>query len=156
MAKTTTEAIANAEKGRSSSRKAKAAGRQARDRVRVTVYLDESLAVWGKQQEGGLSDLLRNLLQEAQQEQARTQDHYPPELMTSYRQLINKKLAQGLPPEEERELAQVRERMGDYDRSLPSWQRNQAVAGAIDRELAELRSLIETSPKKLRASQAGA
>ncbi|WP_395090298.1 hypothetical protein [Armatimonas sp.] len=37
-------------------------------RVRTTVYLDELLAEWGKQQPGGLSEVVRRLLK---QEQAR-------------------------------------------------------------------------------------
>lgn len=120
--------------------------------MRVTVYLDEPLASWGKQQEGGLSELLRRLLTEAQQELGTSPQHYPAELMTPYKKLIDKKLAQGLTPEEERGLSGIRERMNAFDRSLPSYERSEAIAAAIDQELADLRQLIETSPKKLRAS----
>ena len=126
-------------------------GRQARDRVRVTVYLDEALASWGKQQEGGLSELLRRLLLEARQEQGASPEHYPAELMAPYTTLVDKKLAQGLTPEEERELVAVRERMNAYDRSLPTWERTEAIAAAIDNELADLRRLIETRPRKPKA-----
>ena len=94
-------------------------------RVRVTVYLDEPLASWGKQQEGGLSELLRHLLNEARQQQGAPPQHYPTELMAPYHQLIDKKLNQGLTPEEERELSQLRERMNAYDRSLPSWEQGE-------------------------------
>ena len=134
--------------------KRRRAGRAAK-RVRVTVYLDEPLASWGKQQEGGLSELLRHLLMEARQQQGAPPQHYPTELMTPYRQLIGKKLNQGLPPEEERELSQLRESMNAYDRSLPSWEQGEAIAAAIDKEFAELRTLIESSPKKARTVQAG-
>jgi hypothetical protein len=154
MATTTTGTVATAEKAKSPSRKTKATGRQARDRVRVTVYLDEPLANWGKQQEGGLSELLRRLLVDARQEQSQTPSHYPPELMAPYKRLIDKKLAQGLTHEEEQELTQVRERMGAFDRALPSWERSEAIAAAIDQEFADIRALIESSPKKRRAGQA--
>ena len=130
-------------------------GRQARDRVRVTVYLDEPLASWGKQQEGGLSELLRRLLLDAREEQSHPPSHYPADLMTPYKRLIDKKLAQGLVAEEERELAQIRERMNAFDRSLPSWKRSEAISGAIDQEFADLRRLIETSPKKRRTAKTG-
>lgn len=134
--------------------KRRRAGRAAK-RVRVTVYLDEPLASWGKQQDGGLSELLRHLLTEARQQQGASPQHYPTELMTPYRQLIDKKLNQGLTPEEERELSQLRERMNAHDRSLPSWEQGEAIAAAIDKEFAELRTLIESSPKKSRAVKAG-
>lgn len=122
--------------------------RQVRERVRVTVYLDEPLANWGKQQEGGLSELLRRLLLDAQQEQSSSHQHYPPEIMTPYKRLIDKKLAEGLTPEEERELAQVRESINAFDRASPTWQTMQKAAAAIDQELSDLRTLIQSHPKK--------
>lgn len=33
-------------------------------RIRTTVYLDEQLTEWGKRQPGGLSDVLRRLLEQ--------------------------------------------------------------------------------------------
>ena len=33
-------------------------------RVRTTIYLDEALADWGKHQPGGLSELMRRLLEQ--------------------------------------------------------------------------------------------
>lgn len=33
-------------------------------RVRTTIYLDESLSEWGKHQPGGLSELMRRLLEQ--------------------------------------------------------------------------------------------
>lgn len=123
-------------------------------RIRVTVYLDESLAEWGKRQEGGLSELLRRLLGEARHELGTPPQHYPADLTTPYKRLIDRKLAQGLTPEEEQELAGIRARMNAFDRSLPSWERSEAIAAAIDRELSDLRHLIETSPKKPRAARA--
>lgn len=153
MATTTTGTASTADKVKAPSQKTKAT-RQARGRVRVTVYLDEPLASWGKQQAGGLSELLRRLLVDARQEQSQMPSHYPPELMAPYKRLIDKKLAQGLTHEEELELAQVRERMGAFDRSLPSWERSEAIAAAIDQEFADIRALIESSPKKRRAGQA--
>ena len=128
--------------------RAKATGRHARERVRVTVYLDEPLANWGKQQEGGLSELLRRLLVDARQEQSQTPGHYPQELMAPYKRLIDKKLAQGLTPAEEQELAQVCEGINAYDRASPAWQRAEKTAAAIDQEFAELRRFIESHPKK--------
>lgn len=131
---------------------AKPSGRSGRERVRVTVYLDESLATWGKQQEGGLSELLRNLLTEARQQEGAPAHHYPPEMMEPYRRLIGKKLAEGLTPAEERALAEIRERMNAHDRALPSWKRSETIAASVDRELAELRALIESHPLKTTAS----
>lgn len=148
MATTTTGTVATTEKAKSPSRKTKATGRQARERVRVTVYLDEPLANWGKQQEGGLSELLRRLLVDARQEQSQTPGHYPPDLMIPYKRLIDKKLAQGLTAAEEQELAQVYEGINAYDRASPAWQRAQKTAAAIDQEFAELRKFIESHPKK--------
>lgn len=153
MAATTTGTVATAEKAKSPSRKTKATGRQARERVRVTVYLDEPLASWGKQQEGGLSELLRRLLVDARQEQSQTPGYYPPELMAPYKRLIDKKLAQGLTAAEEQELAQVCEGINAFDRASPAWQRAQKTAAAIDQEFAELRRFIESHPKKTTSSE---
>ncbi|WP_395137787.1 hypothetical protein [Armatimonas sp.] len=122
--------------------------RQARERVRVTVYLDEPLANWGKQQEGGLSELLRRLLMDAQQEQNSSHQHYPIEIMTPYKRLIDKKLAQGLTVDEEQELVQVRECINAFDRASPAWQRAQETATAIDQQLTDLRTFIQSHPKK--------
>lgn len=131
----------------------KATGRQVRDRVRVTVYLDEPLASWGKQQEGGLSELLRRLLMDARQEQSQIPGRYPPELMAPYHRLTDKKLAQGLTPQEEQELAQTKEAINAFDRASPAWQRAQETAVAIDQEFAELRRFIESHPKKVSAPE---
>ena len=133
--------------GATTTRK-KATGRQARERVRVTVYLDEPLANWGKQQEGGLSELLRRLLVDARQEQSQLPGRYPPELMTPYKRLTDKKLAQGLTASEEQELAQVKEGINAFDRASPAWQMAQKTAAAIDQEFADLRRFIESHPKK--------
>ena len=119
-------------------------------RVRVTVYLDEALAEWGKQQEGGLSDLLRRLLGEAQQEQTLAPDRYPPELRAQYRQLIDKKLDRGLSAQEEQELAQVKGRINEVDHRSPGEKRIEAAARAVDQELADIRRFIESHPKKKR------
>jgi len=37
------------------------------ERIRTTVYLDPELVDWGKVQPGGLSELMRRLLQDAKQ-----------------------------------------------------------------------------------------
>lgn len=132
----------------SSTRKTRVTGRHARERVRVTVYLDEPLANWGKQQEGGLSELLRRLLVDARQEQSQVSGHYPQELMTPYKRLIDKKLAQGLTATEEQELAQVCESINTYDRASPAWQRAEKTAAAIDQEFAQLRSFIEDTGRR--------
>ena len=119
------------------------------ERVRVTVYLDEPLANWGKQQEGGLSELLRHLLKEAQQEQSQTQDRYPPELRAQYQALIGKKLAQGLSAMEESTLAQIKERINAIDRGTSSRKTMEAAAARVDQELADLRHFIQSKPRKM-------
>lgn len=121
-------------------------------RVRVTVYLDETLADWGKRQEGGLSDLMRRLLSEAQWREEGTpagrSDPYPPELRAAYRRLIDRKLAAGLTAPEEAELEQVRARINAADRSSAAWRERELAADAIDAELAELRREIEAMPER--------
>jgi uncharacterized coiled-coil DUF342 family protein len=117
-------------------------------RVRVTVYLDENLADWGKRQEGGLSELLRRLLGEARQDQEQTPDRYPPELRAQYRQLIDKKLTEGLSASEEQELAGVRNRINAIDHTSTGWKQMEAGVEAVNQELAELRRFIESHPRK--------
>lgn len=122
--------------------------RKAADRVRVTVYLDEPLASWGKQQEGGLSELLRRLLEDAWDEQGRAPGAYPPELIARYHELVDKKLANGLTLDDELALASVCEEIDAWERSSPGRRQRDAAVAALDRELAELRSLLQAFPVK--------
>ena len=118
-------------------------------RVRVTVYLDEALAEWGKTQEGGLSDLLRRLLGEAQWEQTGgAPDRYPPPLRAAYKRLIDKKLSEGLSAEEESALAGVKQEIDALDRGSLAQRRIDAASAAIDGELSDLRRFLESRPKK--------
>jgi hypothetical protein len=123
----------------------------AADRVRVTLYLDEPLAEWGKSQGSGLSDLVRRLLADARTQQEGGADAvagidpYPVELRADYRRLIDRKLHSGLTREEESELAEVRAQINAFDRVADAWRRRQAAA-AVDRELTDLRAAIEALP----------
>ncbi|MES2463587.1 MAG: hypothetical protein V4671_23685 [Armatimonadota bacterium] len=119
-------------------------------RVRVTVYLDESLADWGKQQQGGLSGLIRRLLANAySQEGSSYTPDYPLELRAAYNRLIDQKLSTGLSPEEEAELADVRGQINTWDRQKSTWNKGEQSAYAVDRALADLRREIEALPPRL-------
>lgn len=116
-------------------------------RTRVTVYLDEPLADWGKRQEGGLSDLLRRLLVEAREQAVQTEIFYPADLLANYRTLIERKLTQGLTAVEESELSRTRALINAADRvSLTALERERS-AQAIDEEFAALRQRIEALPE---------
>lgn len=117
-------------------------------RVRVTVYLDAPLAEWGKQQAGGLSDLLRRLLDQAQSEQGQHTDHYPPALREAYQHLIQKKLGEGLSAIEEQQLARVRDQINQRDRGTLRQQQLERAATVLDEELRELRQELEALPPK--------
>jgi hypothetical protein len=118
-------------------------------RVRVTVYLEEPLAEWGKTQPGGLSDLLRRLLSDAQQQIVEeSRDLYPAELRVAYKRLIDRKLAVGLNTEEELELSQIRASFNDLDRISPVWEEQERASQAIDAELADIRRRIESLPAR--------
>lgn len=117
-------------------------------RVRVTLYLDSTLADWGKRQKGGLSDLVRNLLVEAQRRDSPTQDRYPADLRIAYQRLINRKLESGLSAAEEEALAAIRQRINAIDRASPEWQIAEQAASAIDQELQALRAEIEALPER--------
>lgn len=115
----------------------------------MTVYLDETLVSWGKQQEGGLSNLMRQLLANARDEKADAPADYPLELRAAYNRLINAKLGVGLSPEQERELADVRARINQFDRESSIGAMCERAALVVDEELARLRREIEALPPRL-------
>lgn len=118
-------------------------------RVRVTVYLDKPLVQWGKEQEGGLSDLMRRLLIEEQVRQGNMlTELYPEGLRVAYQQLIGRKLRVGLTADEEQELAQIRARINAADRTNSVWRLREQAAIAIDQELNDLARIIEGLPER--------
>jgi hypothetical protein len=118
-------------------------------RVRVTLYLDEALAEWGKQQDGGLSELVRNLLvAEKDHKIAEQIDYYPVELRANYQKLIRKKLDIGLTEKEENTLEDIRAQINAIDRTTPMQQHREKAMAVIEKEIADLRREIESFPLK--------
>jgi hypothetical protein len=118
-------------------------------RVRVTLYLDETVAEWGKQQEGGLSELVRNLLAHQKESIAIEQaGDYPILLRENYQTLITKKLQIGLTKEEDRELESIRQQINAIDRTTKTWQYGEQAAQQINNQLESLRQEIEALPLK--------
>jgi hypothetical protein len=118
-------------------------------RVRVTVYLDETLAEWGKHQEGGLSQLIRNLLSAKKDMPSSSSaiveqvGNYPIALRENYQTLIAKKLQNGLSAEEQYLLEDIRVQINAIDRASPTWQYGERAAQSIDAEIMALRREIE-------------
>ncbi len=115
-------------------------------RARVTVYLDESLAEWGKRQEGGLSDLLRRLLAEAHNQDVPALVSLDGRALARYHALVDRKLAAGLTAQEESEWDRLRSDIAAADRESPRADQRERAARFIDEEFARLRGQIEALP----------
>lgn len=115
-------------------------------RARVTVYLDESLAEWGKRQEGGLSDLLRRLLAEAHEQKASAPAFLAGDVLARYHALADRKLSAGLTASEEIEWNRLRDEINAADRESPLAREQERTARFVDEEFARLRERIEALP----------
>lgn len=116
-------------------------------RARVTVYLDESLAEWGKRQEGGLSDLLRRLLAEAHEQNVSPPAAPRTDALARYHALADKKLSAGLTAREQIEWNRLRDVINAADRESPIAREREHAARLVDEEFARLRERIEALPQ---------
>jgi hypothetical protein len=71
---------------------------------------------------------------------------YSQELRQEYKRLIQSKLRGALTPEEAGHLANVRAEINHLDRQSASWATWEAQSTEIDRELADLRRILEAMP----------